>query len=74
MPNFAFVGVGDMVPRMVRAMQDITKTTNITKKRGLLLALFMGEKSRKGRSKSRRSIKLKATKPQNLLGIDLKTS
>ncbi len=73
-PSFALAGVGAMVPSMVKATADITNTTNIMKKRGLLLALFMGEKSRKGSRSRKTKDRLKATNPQNLLGIDLNIS
>lgn len=72
-PSMAFVGVGGMVPSTVRAMEDITRITNITKKRGLLRALLMGEKSKKGRSRRSKRIRLKATKPRNLSGIERNT-
>jgi hypothetical protein len=70
-PSIALVGVGGMVPKMVRAIEDITSTTNITKNRGLFLALLRGEKSKKGRINRRIRAKLNTTKPKNLSGIDL---
>jgi hypothetical protein len=70
-PNIALVGVGGMVPSMVRAIEDITSTKNITKNRGLFLALLRGEKSKKGRINRRIRAKLNTTKPKNLSGIDL---
>jgi hypothetical protein len=70
-PNIALVGVGGMVPSMVRAIEDITSTTNIVKNRGLFLALLRGEKSKNGRINRRRRAKLNTTKPKNLSGIDL---
>lgn len=70
-PNMAFVGVGGIVPKMVRAMADMIKTMYMTKNSGLLLALLYGEKSRKGSKRSSNKAKLKAIKPKNLLGMDL---
>jgi hypothetical protein len=70
-PSSALVGVGGIVPNMVRAIEDITSTTNITKNRGLFLALLRGEKSKKGRINRRIRAKLNTTKPKNLSGIDL---
>jgi hypothetical protein len=70
-PNIALVGVGGMVPSMVRAIEDITSTTNIVKNRGLFLALLRGEKSKKGKIRRRSKAKLNTTKPKNLSGIDL---
>jgi hypothetical protein len=70
-PSNALVGVGGMVPSMVRAIEDITSTTNIAKNRGLFLALLRGEKSKKGRINRRIKAKLNTTKPKNLSGIDL---
>jgi hypothetical protein len=70
-PSNALVGVGGIVPNMVRAIEDITSTTNIAKNRGLFLALLKGEKSKKGRINRRIRAKLNTTKPKNLSGIDL---
>ena len=70
-PSSALVGVGGMVPNMVKAIEDITSTTNIAKNRGLFLALLRGEKSKKGRINRRKRAKLNTTKPKNLSGIDL---
>jgi len=70
-PSNALVGVGGMAPSMVRAIEDITSTTNITKNRGLFLALLRGEKSKNGRINRRIRAKLNTTKPKNLSGIDL---
>jgi hypothetical protein len=70
-PSNALVGVGGMAPRMVRAIEDITSTTNITKNRGLFLALLRGEKSKNGRINRSRRAKLNPTKPKNLSGMDL---
>jgi hypothetical protein len=70
-PSIALVGVAGMAPNMVRAIEDIASTTNITKNRGLFLALLRGEKSKKGRINRRIRAKLNTTKPKNLSGIDL---
>ncbi len=70
-PSSALVGVGGIVPSMVRAIEDITSTTNIAKNRGLFLALLRGEKSKKGKINRRIRAKLNTTKPKNLSGIDL---
>ena len=70
-PSIALVGVGGIAPNIVKAIEDITSTTNITKNRGLFLALLRGEKSKKGRINRRIRAKLNTTKPKNLSGIDL---
>ena len=43
-PSMAFVGVGGMVPCMVRAIEDITRMINMIKNSGLFLALYMDER------------------------------
>jgi len=70
-PSNALVGVAGMAPNIVKAIEDITSTTNIAKNRGLFLALLRGEKSKKGRINRRIRAKLNTTKPKNLSGIDL---
>ena len=70
-PSSALVGVGGIVPSMVRAIEEITSTINIIKKRGLFLALLRGEKSRKGSIRRKIRVRLKATKPRTLSGMDL---
>jgi len=49
-PNIALVGVGGMVPSMVRAIEDITSTTNIARIEVCFLHFLKAKSLRRVRS------------------------